>query len=52
MEYVSIEEFLKQHIEVKKVFWDWWNPEKGDLLAVVSPFVPNEYMMDCILEVK
>lgn len=52
MEYVSAEEFLKQPIEFKKVFLDWWNPEKGDILAVKSPFVPNEYEMDCILEVK
>jgi hypothetical protein len=31
MEYISADEFLKQPIEVQKVFLDWWKPSIGDL---------------------
>lgn len=31
MEYISAEEFLKQPVEIQKVFIDWWQPSKGDL---------------------
>ncbi|NFO30971.1 hypothetical protein FDB41_11885 [Clostridium botulinum] len=31
MEYISAEEFLKQHKKVQEVFLDWWKPSKGDL---------------------
>lgn len=33
MEYISAEEFLKQPIEVQKVFNDWWEPQKSDLVV-------------------
>ncbi|MBN1079295.1 hypothetical protein FDB55_06885 [Clostridium botulinum] len=31
MEYISAEEFLKQPVEVQKVFIDWWKPSDGDI---------------------
>ena len=31
MEFISAEEFLKQPVEVQKVFMDWWQPKVGDL---------------------
>ena len=34
MEFISAEEFLKQPIEVQKVFLDWWKEEKGDLFVL------------------
>ena len=33
MEFISTEEFLKQSIEVQKVFIDWWKPSIGDLFV-------------------
>lgn len=33
MEFISAEEFLKQPIEVQKVFLDWWKPSFGDLFS-------------------
>lgn len=32
MEYISAKEFLKQPVEVQKVFIDWWAPSEGDLI--------------------
>lgn len=34
MKYISAEEFLKQPIEVQKVFVDWWKCDLGDLYFV------------------
>lgn len=31
MQFISAEEFLKQPVEVQKVFLDWWKPSIGDL---------------------
>ena len=44
MNYISAEEFLKQPVEVQKVFKDWWKPQKGDLYA------PHEFsnMVRCL----
>jgi hypothetical protein len=33
MKYISVEEFLKQPEEVRKVFIEWWQCEIGDLFA-------------------
>ncbi|NFQ58201.1 hypothetical protein FDF91_15775 [Clostridium botulinum] len=33
MEYISAEEFLKQPVEVQKVFIDWWKASIGDLFS-------------------
>lgn len=33
MEYITVEQFRKQPVEVQKVFIDWWNPTIGDLFA-------------------
>ena len=33
MEYISVEEFLKQDKEVQEVFKKWWQPKEGDLYA-------------------
>lgn len=52
MEFIKAEEFLKQPKEVQEIFLNWWQPSVSDLLIVKSPYVPNEYMTDCILEVK
>lgn len=31
MEFITVEQFKEQPIEVQKVFLDWWKPEIGDL---------------------
>jgi len=31
MEFISAEEFLKQPVEVREVFIEWWKPSVGDL---------------------
>lgn len=31
MEFISVEQFLKEDKEVQKVFIDWWKPSTGDL---------------------
>ena len=31
MEFIKAEEFLKQPVEVQKVFLEWWKPSVGDL---------------------
>lgn len=36
MEFISAEEFIKQPIEVQKVFIDWWKPSIGDLFLWVK----------------
>ncbi|HBJ1650900.1 TPA: hypothetical protein LA460_000119 [Clostridium botulinum] len=33
MEYISVEEFLKQPKEVQNVFIGWWKPSQGDLYS-------------------
>ena len=33
LEYISAEEFLKQPIEIQKVFLNWWKPSLGDLFV-------------------
>ncbi|MBS5983875.1 MAG: hypothetical protein KIC67_14825 [Clostridium butyricum] len=33
MEFISVEEFLKQDENVQKVFLDWWTPSVGDICA-------------------
>ena len=35
MEYISAEEFLKQPVEVQRVFIEWWKPTEGDLVNKV-----------------
>lgn len=35
MEFISAKEFLKQPIEVQKVFIDWWKPSIGNLINKV-----------------
>lgn len=34
MEYISVEEFLKQPKEVQKVFINWWQPKLFDLIHI------------------
>lgn len=31
MEFITVEQFKEQSIEVQKVFLDWWNPSIGDI---------------------
>lgn len=33
MEFIKVEEFLKQPVEVQKVLLDWWKPSIGDLVS-------------------
>ena len=35
------EEFLKQPVEVQKVFMDWWQPKVGDLIGVEVERIGN-----------
>lgn len=34
MEFINVEEFLKQPKEVQKIFLDWWKPSVGDLFLI------------------
>ena len=36
LEYISAEEFLKQPVEIQKVFLDWWKPNIGDLFTWIK----------------
>lgn len=36
MEFIKAEEFLKQPVDIQKVFLEWWKPSIGDLFAWVS----------------
>lgn len=31
MEFITVEQFKEQPVEVQKVFLDWWQPNKGDI---------------------
>ncbi|WP_195966773.1 hypothetical protein [Clostridium sp. 1001283B150210_160208_E6] len=31
MEFITVEQFQEQPVEVQKVFLDWWQPNKGDI---------------------
>lgn len=42
MEFISVEEFLRQPKEVQEVFWEWWNPSVGDLFNVNMIVVPQD----------
>jgi hypothetical protein len=33
MEFITVEQFKEQPIEVQKVFLDWWNPSIGDIFS-------------------
>ncbi|WP_294405314.1 hypothetical protein [uncultured Clostridium sp.] len=44
MRYISAEEFLKQSIEVQKVFTDWWNPKENDLFIDLA----DTTVIECI----
>jgi hypothetical protein len=33
MEFITVEQFKEQSIEVQKVFLDWWNPSIGDIFS-------------------
>lgn len=46
MEYISVEEFLKQPKEVQEVFLNWWNPSEGDLF-IFDANKPN--LKECVL---
>ena len=43
MEFIKAEEFLKQPVEVQKVFIEWWKPNIGDLFAWAS----DKDIQDC-----
>lgn len=54
MEYISAEEFLKQHKEVQNVLIEWWKPTLGDLytcdnngtLKVINEDIESELELD------
>lgn len=39
MEFITVEQFKEQPIEVQKVFLDWWKPSAGDIFI----FTTDEY---------
>ncbi|NFE85858.1 hypothetical protein FC754_17490 [Clostridium botulinum] len=41
MEYISAEEFLKQPVEVQKIFIDWWKPQI-DSYDIVQHIITEE----------
>ena len=42
MNYISVEEFLRQDKEVKRVFLKWWKPSNGDLFWWIE-----DKLIDC-----
>lgn len=36
MEFITVEQFQEQPLEVQKVFIDWWQPEIGDIFQFVD----------------
>lgn len=36
MEFITVEQFKEQSIEVQKVFLDWWKPSIGDLFTWID----------------
>jgi len=52
MEFISSEEFLKQPVEVREVFINWWKPSVGDLFMVekiVSFYGDKHNFIECFL---
>lgn len=39
MEFITVEQFKEQSIEIQKVFLDWWKPSVGDLYC-------NEFLIN------
>lgn len=36
MEFITVEQFKEQPIEVQKVFLDWWKPSIGDIYSFID----------------
>ena len=37
MEFITVEQFKEQPLEVQKVFLDWWKPSIGDIFMDLAP---------------
>lgn len=37
MEFITVEQFQEQPLEVQKVFIDWWQPNIGDIFDWIKP---------------
>lgn len=56
MEFITVEQFKEQPVEVQKVFLDWWQPEIGDLISYKTKAINNnwttidKWLTKCITE--
>jgi len=46
MEFITVEQFKEQPIEVQKVFLDWWKPSIGDIYVFINCVIENK--LGCI----
>ena len=42
MEFITVEQFQEQPLEVQKVFIDWWQPEIGDIFQFATVDFDND----------
>lgn len=48
MEFITVEQFKEQPVEVQKVFLDWWKPSVGDIYSFIDL---EEYSNDtCLIQ--
>lgn len=38
MEFITVEQFREQPVEIQKVFLDWWKPSNGDLFTTIDEY--------------
>lgn len=53
MEFITVEQFQEQPVEVQKVFLDWWQPNKGDIYCNLYNNQQDNVLVinDCQLEI-
>ena len=53
MEFITVEQFQEQPVEIQKVFLDWWKPNKGDLYCNLYNNQENNILVinECQLEI-
>lgn len=49
MEFITVEQFQEQPVEVQKVFLDWWNPSDGDIYLDIYK---NNNVIECCHYIK
>lgn len=49
MEFITVEQFKEQPVEVQKVFLDWWKPSNGDIYLDIYK---NNNVIECCHHIK